>query len=200
MAKEPTTERGRRTRERIIEAAAALVAQQGAEGTGVDQVIASAGVSKSQLYHYFSDKDDLVRAVIAHRYVELVEAQEPMLAELDTWTAIGRWLDLFVDRSQATGHHGCPMGTLADELADRDETARVELAECFADWERHLVDGLTSMQDQGRLVATADPRALATATFASLQGGLLLAKVQKSSAPLRIALDAALTHLRSFRA
>lgn len=200
MAEEPTTERGRRTRARIVEAAAALVAERGAEGTGVDQVIASAGVSKSQLYHYFADKDALVRAVVGRRYEELVEAQGTLLDELDTWAAIRRWLDLFVERSQSTGHHGCPMGTLADELADRDEAARIDLAGCFADWERHLVDGLTRMRERGELVATADPQDLATATFASLQGGLLLSKVHKDARPLRVALAAADAHLRSFRA
>ena len=44
----------------------------------------------------------------------------------------------------------------------------------------------------------ADLDRLATATLASLQGGLLLAKTAGSRQPLRIALDAAFSHLRSF--
>jgi len=44
---------------------------------------------------------------------------------------------------------------------------------------------------------TADFDHLATATLASLQGGLLLAKTTRSREPLRIALDAALDHLRA---
>ncbi|WP_151484745.1 TetR/AcrR family transcriptional regulator, partial [Streptomyces albicerus] len=63
MPKEPMTERGRQTRARIVEAAAALVAERGVEGTGIDHVLAAARASKSQLYHYFTDKDDLIRAV-----------------------------------------------------------------------------------------------------------------------------------------
>jgi len=200
MAKEPTTERGRQSRSRIVEAAAALVAERGVEGTGIDHVLAAAGASKSQLYHYFADKDDLVRAVIARRYDQLIDAQAPLLAKLDSWAAIRRWLDMWVDQTQGTGYHGCPLGTLANELADRDDTARTDLASCFAAWEGYLVDGLTHMRDRGDLAPNADPRRLAMAAFASLQGGLLLAKTHKDVEPLRVALDAAYAHLRSFRA
>jgi TetR/AcrR family transcriptional repressor of nem operon len=176
MPREPTTERGRQSRDRIVEAAAALVAERGVEGTGIDHVLAAAGASKSQLYHYFADKDDLVRAVIARRYDQLIDAQAPLLAKLDSWAGIRRWLDMWVDQTQATGYHGCPIGTLANELADRDDAARADLAACFAAWEAYLVEGLTHMRDRGDLAPSADPRRLAMAVFASLQGGLLLAK------------------------
>jgi AcrR family transcriptional regulator len=200
MPKEPTTERGKQSRSRIVEAAASLVAERGVEGTGIDHVLAAAGASKSQLYHYFADKDDLVRAVIARRYDQLIDAQAPLLVKLDSWAAIRRWLDMWVDQTQATGYHGCPIGTLANELADRDDAARTDLAACFAAWEAYLVDGLTHMKDRGDLAPNADPRQLATAAFASLQGGLLLAKTRKDVEPLRVALDAAYAHLRSFHA
>jgi hypothetical protein len=62
-----------------------------------------------------------------------------------------------------------------------------------------LVDGLEKMRARGELVASAEPRRLATAVFASLQGGLLLSKTCKDAQPLRDALDASYAHLRSFR-
>jgi AcrR family transcriptional regulator len=199
VPKEPSTERGRQSRDRIVEAAADLVAARGVEGTGIDHVLAAAGASKSQLYHYFADKDDLIRAVIARRFEQVIAGQAPLLAKLDSWAAIRRWLDMWVDQTEATGHHGCPIGTLANELADRDEGARTDLAACFAAWEGHLVEGLRRMKDRGDLAPSSDPRQLATAVFASLQGGLLLAKTHKDAEPLRVALDAAYAHLRSFR-
>ena len=199
MPKEPTTERGKRSRDRIVEAAAALITERGVDGTGIDHVLAKAGASKSQLYHYFADKDDLVRAVIARRFDQVITAQAALLAKLDSWAAIQRWFDMFIGETEATGHHGCPIGSLANELADRDDTARTDLATCFAAWQAYLVDGLTQMRDRGDLAPNADPRRLAVAVFASLEGGLLLAKTHKDAEPLRIALDAAYAHLRSFR-
>jgi TetR/AcrR family transcriptional repressor of nem operon len=199
MAHEPTTDRGRRSRDKIVAAASALIDAHGVRGAGLDQILATAGASKSQLYHYFADKDDLVRTVIADRFQHVVAAQMPLLGKLDSWTAIRRWLDTLISENDEHGLPGCPIGTLANELADRDEAARADLAACFATWERYLVEGLESMRTRGQLVRDANPKRLATAVFASLQGGLLLAKTQKDIEPLRVALDAAYTHLRSHR-
>ncbi|MBT2208856.1 MULTISPECIES: TetR/AcrR family transcriptional regulator [Actinomadura] len=200
MAHEPTTDRGRRSRDRIVEAADALIDDQGVRGAGVDRIIARARVSKSQLYHFFSGKDDLVRAVIADRFERVLDAQMSMLTDLGSWAGIRRWLDMFVTENQVHDLPGCPIGTLAGELAARDEAARADLAGCFSTWEQYLVKGLESMRARGQLVPDADPEQLATVVFAGLQGGLLLAKTHKNIEPLRIALDAAFAHLRSFRA
>jgi TetR/AcrR family transcriptional repressor of nem operon len=198
MAHEPTTDRGRRSRDRIVEVAAALIDERGVQGAGVDQILAIAGASKSQLYHYFDGKDDLVRAVIACRFQRVLDGQMPLLTDLDSWAAIRRWLDALVTENEENGFPGCPIGTLANELADRDEAARTDLAGCFAAWSRYLVKGLERMRARGELVATADPEQLATVVHASLQGGLLLTKTRKDVEPLRVALDAAFAHLRSF--
>ncbi len=64
---EPTTEKGRTTRARIIQAAAALVAERGAAAMSLDEVGARAHASRSQLYHYFEDRDDLIRVVMKPR-------------------------------------------------------------------------------------------------------------------------------------
>jgi TetR/AcrR family transcriptional regulator, transcriptional repressor for nem operon len=195
----PSTPRGRRSRERIVDAAATVIAERGVDGASLDQILELASASKSQLYHYFSGKDELVRAVIARRLDETLASQMPWLTELDSFAAIRRWFDMLIERNEAHGFPGCGIGTLANELADRDEEARAELVTCFARWERYLVDGLSRMRSRGDLMPRADPERLATAVFAALQGGLLLSKTAKDVEPLRAALDAAFAHLRSFR-
>jgi AcrR family transcriptional regulator len=196
---EPLTERGRRTRERIVDAAAAVVAERGAGGARLDQILECAGASKSQLYHYFSDKGDLVRAVVARRAGETVDCQGPMLAELDSFADIRRWFDWMISENEEQGCPGCPLGTLASELADCDEAARLDLTAGFDTWMGYVIEGLTLIQARGELVTGADPRRLAAAVFASVQGGLLLSKTYKDPRYLRDALDAAYTHLLSFR-
>ena len=94
VVQEPLTERGRRSRERIIEAAVAAVAERGAGGCSLDQILEAAGASKSQLYHYFADKGDLLRAVIARCVGETLDCQGPMLDGLDSFADIRRWFDM----------------------------------------------------------------------------------------------------------
>ena len=194
----PRTERGRATRERIVSAASGLVYERGVARTSLDDVIKRAGVSKSQLYLYFNDRGALLREVVPHNLEIVLAAQESHLVALDSWRAIRAWLDALVEMQvgvQARG--GCAVGSLVGQLAETDEAARVALADSFARWQKPLREGLCAMQARGKLARSADPDKLATATMASIQGGLLLTQARRDPGQLAIALDAAYAHLRA---
>jgi AcrR family transcriptional regulator len=194
---EPATKKGRATRERILQAAAELVAEKGAAGMTLDDVRARTGASRSQLYHYFEDRNDLVRAVIDVTTDAVIDVQGELLEHLDSWAGIERWFDALVElQAERQARGGCPIGSLAGQLAEQDPQARAAIAAGLDRWEAHLRDGLTSMKARGRLRAHADPTELATATMASIQGGLLLTQVRRDPRQLRIALNAAGKYLR----
>ena len=194
------TAKGRATRTRIVSAAAELIGGSSIAETSLDDVIDRAGVSKGQLYHYFDDRDELLRAVVAHNANTVLAAQAPHLESLDTWKAIRSWFDSLVELQIDRGARGgCPIGSLVGQLAESDERARCELEMSFERWQRHLCDGLRAMRARGALSRRADPVRLATATMAALQGGLLLTQVRRDPAQLAIALDAAYAHLRVHR-
>ena len=197
---QPRTGKGRATRDRVLDAATALVFEQGVSGTTLDDVRAAANVSKGQLYHYFADKEDLVHAVIDRTVQQVLDAQ-PRLIDLSSWGAIAAWFDDLV-QLQADRHAigGCPIGSLSGELAETDEQARTEIAAGFDRWEAPLREGLRQMQADGKLRRGADPARLATATLAAIQGGLVLTQTRRDPQQLRIALDAAYAYLRSFAA
>jgi TetR/AcrR family transcriptional repressor of nem operon len=181
-----------------VAAASALMFDRGVAGTSTEDVRAAAGVSSSQLYHYFENKQQLVRAVIAHQTEAVLDAQQPLLGRLDSLAALKAWRDLIVDlqrQRQCAG--GCPIGSLASEMADADPEARQDLAAGFARWESAIRDGLAAMRDRGELREEADPERLALATLTALQGGLLMTQVRRSTAPLEAALDMALDAIRS---
>ncbi len=193
----PATAKGRATRERFLQAAAELVAEKGAAGMSLDDVRARTGASRSQLYHYFEDRDDLIRAVIGVTTDAVIDAQGDLLDHLDSWAGIDRWFGSHVQvqlERHAAG--GCSIGSLVGQLAEHDADARAAIAAGFERWEAHLRDGLTRMKTRGKLREDADPAALATATMASLQGGLLLTQVRRDPGQLRIALNAARANLR----
>ena len=193
----PATAKGRATRERIVQAAAELVAEKGAAGMSLDDVRARTGASRSQLYHYFEDRDDLVHAVIDVTADAVLDRQGELLDHLDSWAGIDRWFDTLVqDQIDRQARGGCPIGCLAGQLAERDPDARAAIAAGLERYEAHLRDGLTRMKARGKLRKDADPAALAIATMASMQGGLLLTQVRRDPRQLRIALNAARNNLR----
>lgn len=185
------TPKGERVRARIVEAAATLVHEQGVAGTTLDDVKAAADVSGSQLYHYFPDKDALVGAVIDHQADGVVNRQRHVLSGEG---GIAAWRELVVTsarRTQAKG--GCQLGSLVGQLAESDPDARDLIAAGFDRWAAALREELTSLHAEGKLAPGVDPEALATTLLATLQGGLLLAQVQRSTRPVETAVDTLLT-------
>ena len=194
------TARGAATRERIVAGAAALIYEWGVASTSLDDIMAATRTSKSQLYHYFADKDALVLEVIRRQLGQIIAGQEAELRGLRTWQGMQRWRDHLVEGTRATGGAGgCPLGSLASELADQSESAREALAACFTEWEAYLVDGFTAMREDGLMSPEADPAELAVTVMTALQGGLLLAQTTRDVRPLELALDMAIAHAGRYR-
>ena len=193
------TRKGQQTRQRIVAAAADIILQQGVARTTLDDVRAEAGVSSSQIYHYFADKEALVRAVVDYRAQAVVgEIHEPALAAIDSIDGLRAWRDMIVSIQRAADcRGGCPLGSLGSELAELDHGARCDVAAGYARWEAAISACLTGMRDRGQLSAAADPGSLATAVLAALQGGLLLAKVEHDVRPLATALDVMISLIAS---
>ncbi len=192
-----TTPKGLATRRRIVDAAAGLLLTRGIAGTTLDDIGAAATVGRSQLYHYFVDKQELVRDVVRQQTDAIIARQGLDDEDLTTFDAWQRWRDRTVRGAEAGGCvGGCPLGTLGSEVAERDTDTRDLVAAGFARWEQAFRDGLGTMRDRGLLDPDADPAALATAVLVALQGGLLLAQVQRDVRPLAIGLDTALEAIR----
>ena len=185
------TRKGEATRQRIVDAAAELIHEKGVAHTTVEEVRDAANASSSQLYHYFDDKPALVRAVIERQADTIIGNQERF--DLSTLDGLREWRDFVVEHARETdGHGGCPIGSLGAEVAETEPEARAVVAASFKRWEASIRAGLLKMHALGRLAPDADPHELALATLAALQGGLLLAQIQRDPEPLAAALDAML--------
>ena len=194
------TPRGAATRARIIEAAARLVAVRGVGGTTLDEIMETSRTSRSQIYHYFEDKDALMAAVVRSQSQSVLDFQSSNLSKVDSLQGLRQWRDRLVElnrRNRSIG--GCPLGSLASELAERSEPTRTLLDRSFREWESHIAAALETMQERRILSRRAAPRDLAVALVSALQGGLLLAQTSRSSRPLELALDMAIDHIATYR-
>jgi TetR/AcrR family transcriptional regulator, transcriptional repressor for nem operon len=182
------TRKGEQTRTRIVAAAAALIHERGVAGTTFDEVRTAAEVSGSQLSHYFAGKDELVQTVIDHQADIIVANQEQ--ADLGTTEGIRAWRDMVITAARsAGGKGGCPLGSLGGQLAETDPDARALIAAGFDRWSADIGDGLRALQKAGHLPTGVTPDDLAVTLLAALQGGLLLAQVQRDTRPLETAVD-----------
>ena len=189
------TERGRRTRAAIVDTATRMMYETGVGATSLDEILAASGTGKSQLYHYFSDKSELVAAVV-ERQLEQVLAAQPGLSEVNSMQGIEKWARAVVRmHRQPGGPFACPLGSMAAELKN-DPAFRPALAAAFARWERPFADGLRQMQKRGELGRREKPDRLAAAIVAALQGGMLLARISEDVTPLRDAVNMAVDNVR----
>ncbi|WP_305787270.1 TetR/AcrR family transcriptional regulator [Symbioplanes lichenis] len=193
------TAKGAATRERIVRAATDLILDRGVAGMTLDEIRAGTGTSKSQLFHYFpGGKSELVGAIAAFQNGRVMAAQEPWLDRLDSWAAWQSWRDAVVTYYRGLTHKYCSVSALVNDVAPTDPALAAEIAAHADRWREQLAAGLRTMRDRGLLRPEADPDRLALATFATLQGGLLVMQSQDDIEPLEAALDGALTMLRAW--
>jgi AcrR family transcriptional regulator len=198
MPGDPTTRRGRASRERIVERAAELFAERGIAATSVDEVLAAAGAGKGQFYHYFRSRDELAAAAVGYRCAQVIAGLTEALGGVSSLAGLEQALAGFVAGFEESGMPGCPIGTLSAEVAGRNEEARLAAAAGFDAWERLLAGTLERMRQRGELRADAEPAVLATGLLAAIEGGMVLSQARRDMASLRIAVGAGIAHLRTW--
>jgi AcrR family transcriptional regulator len=194
------TERGRLTRQRIIDETGRQILASGVGGTTLDTVRAATLTSKSQLFHYFpGGKAELVREVALWEGRQLLEAQEPEIHDLGTWASWERWRAALVEYYISLGRWACPIGTLASQAAASDAELETMIRSSWDAWRSQLAAGVRRLQQAGSVDEGADPVRVATAIIAAIQGGLLLSQSERAGWPLEAALDHALGPLHTVR-
>jgi AcrR family transcriptional regulator len=157
-------ERGRRTRESILQTAVQLATVEGLDGITIGRLATELGMSKSGLFAHFGSKEELQLATIdtaREIFVETVIAPareaERGLPRLEA--LMENWLG-YMRREVFRG--GCFFDAVRGEYNSRPPgPVRDAVWNDFADWSQILVNRVKSAQAQGHLDPTADPEQVA---------------------------------------
>ncbi len=193
---EPKTRRGRERRDALVEAAAELMYRRGVRASSLEEILDAAGAGKSQLYHYFSSKDDLTAAVLDYQLTEVLGEQREF--RLETWSGLRSWFEALVAGQEARDFSGCPVGSLAIEMSTMGDELQGRVADAFLRWHATLEEAFEEMRSRGRLRPQAVPAELAEATLAAIQGGYLISTAEREIGPMARSLELAFGHLRSW--
>jgi AcrR family transcriptional regulator len=192
MTTTPTTERGRRSRERIVDAASKLFYERGVTATGLAEVATASGTGKGQLYHYFDDKNDLVASVIQHQWTVTLTAQQEVLDELRTADDLRAWGREAIAAHEQGRPARCPLGSLVLEVAEGDDRLRLELQTAFNAWRDTLATGLERLQHSGDARRDKPPHELADVLLCAYEGGIVLSAARGHTGALQTALENAI--------
>ena len=193
------SEKGNITRARIVETARELFHKNGVRATSVDQILEASGTGKSQFYHYFSSKEDIVREVLRF-YKEVIKSgQGPIRVEIDSWEGLENYFNDHLRGIRTFNYErACPIGSIGNELAAENEDIRQDVNAVLDISIQKITEFFESLKKAGKLKKTADPKSLANFSLASLQGAMLLSKFSKDPVPAENTVKHALTYLKSF--
>jgi TetR/AcrR family transcriptional repressor of nem operon len=185
------------TKQRLLDAAQALMLAQGFTATTVDEICEKARLTKGSFFHYFDSKDGLGRALLERFCSSSSKMHEQGFCggggdPLDrVYTYIDRMIALSQDPSMSKG---CLLGCFAQELSDTHPKIRAVCSEAFEAWAKQLGRELAAAKAAHKPRATFDPQDLAEHFIATLEGALILGKARGD---MRV-VGRALRHYRAY--
>lgn len=179
-----TTARGA-TRDRILETAAELFRRQGYNGTGLKQIVATAGAPFGSLYHHFpGGKEQLgaeaIRssgAVYEDLVVSLLRAAPDVVTGVRDSLLAAAALLIETDFADA-----CPIETVALEVSSTNDSLRQACADVFESWIRA---GTAHHEDAG--LSRAKARELTVLYISALEGAFVLCRAKRDTEALEVA-------------
>jgi len=177
--------KGELTRLKIVESAAPIFNQHGYEGTSLAALMAATGLKKGGIYRHFASKEELAAAAFDYTWETAwklrmldVEEQSGGLAKLK------RLIDNFIaHRPPIAG--GCPILNTAVDADDGNQVLRDRVAAALRSWRLRLQDILQEAAERGEIRDGADLKSVATLIIASLEGSLMISRLERTDDEMR---------------
>jgi len=176
------------TKAHILDIGAQIIHQKGFNATGIQEVLSAAAVPKGSFYFYFKSKEEFGLQLIDYFSNFLFSEMDEFLnaekvAPLDKLRNYFVWFLAYFEQNNFTG--GCPIGNLAQEMGDLNDSFRGKLKSVFDKMKSNIAQCLAEAQQRGDLSPALDVLSLSDFIVSSWQGALLQMKVMKNTASVR---------------
>ena len=159
------------TRDHIVEAADRLFYRQGYEHTSFAHIADAVQISRGNFYHHFKSKDEILDAVIGSRLADTQNLLDQWEAEAtEPADRIRQFIHILIVNKADIQRYGCPVGTLATELAKLNHASQGEaqlLFTLFRTWLRRQFTLLGRRADADALAMHLLARSQGVATLAT---------------------------------
>lgn len=180
---------GSDAREKLTSEGLRLFLRDGYAATGIQGIVAAAGVPKGSFYHFFPAGKESFAAAVVDRYAALAaEVRKQILLDPGTppVARLRAYFEFYAKHFGGLGfREGCLLGNLSAEVADASEMIRARLHAAFAAWESDLAQVIAEAIERGELAPVAAPDRLARYLIQGWEGALLRMKSEKSPAALQ---------------
>jgi TetR/AcrR family transcriptional repressor of nem operon len=191
--------KGDKTRQRIIALSAPLLNEKGYEGCSLQDIMAAAGLEKGGIYRHFASKEELALAAFDFAWAEVFHGRIRGLEEIhDPVQWIEAFIRNFAERRSAL-RGGCPLLNTAIDADDGNAALRARAREALNEWRARLSSLVSSAVRQGDLKRGTHPYAVASLIIGTLEGALMMSRLEEDRNALMIAHDHLIAYIESLR-
>ena len=178
--------KGEQTRRDIVKKAAPLFNQKGFQGTSLADLMQATGLQKGGIYRHFSGKKELAAEAFDYAWEKAVRGRLDGVAEVpDCLDRLKKTIDNFVERRAGLVPGGCPLMNTAVEADDGNPLLRARARKALQGWTERLSRIATEGIKKNQIDRSTAPRQLSELIISSLEGALLISRLQNDEEPLR---------------
>ena len=178
--------KGELTRREIVRKAAPLFNRKGYEGTSLSDLMHATGLQKGGIYRHFSSKQQLAGEAFDYTWEKAVTGRLEGVNDVpDSVHRLRKMIDNFVEKREGLVPGGCPLMNTAVESDDGNVHLRARAKKALESWAARITKIAAEGIARREINTRTKPRDLAQLIISSLEGALLLSRLQNSSAPLR---------------
>ncbi|MGA3222764.1 MAG: TetR/AcrR family transcriptional regulator [Acidobacteriaceae bacterium] len=186
MATETTKSvRGEATRRRIVEQSAAVFNQHGYSGTSMSELMTVTGLEKGGIYRHFESKQELAAEAFDYAWAMVNEPRWRGLEDCET--SLEKLLLLvknFVEPPPRALPGGCPLLNTAIDSDDGNPVLRSKVRGALDQWRSSIAEIVRTGQRSRELRRDVDPAAVATLVIATLEGAVMMSRMERTREPL----------------
>jgi TetR/AcrR family transcriptional regulator, transcriptional repressor for nem operon len=180
--------KGQETRERIVAQAAPIFNQKGYAGTALSDLMEATGLEKGGIYRHFASKQELAGEAFDHAWKIAIETRFASTEEIpNTVDRLKRLILNFRDRQPGLVPGGCPLLNTAVDADDSNPQLRAKARQALDSWLDRLQSIVEEGQQRGDISLEVDSAKVAALIVSTLEGSLMVSRLQKSLEPLDVA-------------
>jgi TetR/AcrR family transcriptional repressor of nem operon len=180
--------KGEETRQEIIRKAAPIFNQRGYEGAALSELMQATGLEKGGIYRHFESKQQLASEAFDYAWKKALDARLEGTQEIsDSVDRLKQVVRNFRDRCTGLVPGGCPLLNTAIDSDDGNRQLRRKAHRALNTWLDRLATIAKQGQSRGEIRTQLDGEKLATLIVSTLEGSLMLSRLQRSDEPLDVA-------------
>jgi TetR/AcrR family transcriptional repressor of nem operon len=179
--------KGEQTRQEIIRRAAPIFNQKGYDGAALSDLMRATGLEKGGIYRHFESKQELAGEAFDHAWKLAMDARFEGTHEIpNTVDRLKQIVRNFSDR-RAVVPGGCPLLNTAVDCDDGNPQLRAKARQALSSWLGRLQAIAEEGKRRGEVRSDVDSAKLAMLIVSTLEGSVMIRRLQKKDEPLELA-------------